>query len=227
MDAVLLAAVAGAAAGPVAVRVEPDAAATRLDRLTARAETREGQRAMAEAVAILEQRSHTPHVSQDRIERIAKIAAGYVYYVSLKGVTGAGSISVDATGQSGIPGLYAAGDAGTAVQSVAVATGSGARAAYAINAELALDHEQFVSARERDVVEPAALIVGRQQRRDVVHRRPALLGVLLPALRRPGDANVVARMNGGVSWTRAGGALPTGRSSAARSSMPAIPLTRL
>ena len=57
-------------------------------------------------------------------------------------LTDAGSVSVDPTGQSSIAGLYAAGDAGTAVQSVAVAAGSGARAAYAINAELALDRGQ-------------------------------------------------------------------------------------
>ena len=53
-------------------------------------------------------------------------------------LTDIGSVSVDATGLSNVPGLFAAGDAGTAVQSVAVAAGSGARAAYAINAELAL-----------------------------------------------------------------------------------------
>ena len=53
-----------------------------------------------------------------------------------------GTVSVDPTGQSSIPGLYAAGDAAAAVQSVAVAAGSGARAAYALNAELALDPAQ-------------------------------------------------------------------------------------
>jgi thioredoxin reductase len=57
-------------------------------------------------------------------------------------LTEAGTVSVDPTGQSSVPGLYATGDAGTAVQSVAVAAGSGARAAYAINAELALDPGQ-------------------------------------------------------------------------------------
>ena len=41
--------------------------------------------------------------------------------------------------ESSVPGLYAAGDAGMPVQSVAVATGSGARAAYAINAELMME----------------------------------------------------------------------------------------
>jgi thioredoxin reductase len=57
-------------------------------------------------------------------------------------ITEAGTVSVDPTGQSSIPGLYAAGDAAAAVQSVAVAAGSGARAAYALNAELALDPAQ-------------------------------------------------------------------------------------
>ena len=57
-------------------------------------------------------------------------------------LTDAGSVGVDPAGQSSIAGLYAAGDAGTPVQSVAVAAGSGARAAYAINAELALDRGQ-------------------------------------------------------------------------------------
>jgi tryptophan synthase alpha chain len=33
-----------------------------------------------------------PTTPDDRIERIAKLAAGYVYYVSLKGVTGAGNL---------------------------------------------------------------------------------------------------------------------------------------
>src|SRR4029077_17707292 len=33
-----------------------------------------------------------PTTSDARIERIAKLAAGYVYYVSLKGVTGAGHL---------------------------------------------------------------------------------------------------------------------------------------
>ena len=50
-----------------------------------------------------------------------------------------GSVETDAAGQTSVPGLYAAGDAGSTVQSVAVATGSGARAAYAINAELAME----------------------------------------------------------------------------------------
>ena len=38
-----------------------------------------------------------------------------------------GSVQTDAAGQTSVPGLYAAGDAGSTVQSVAVATGSGAR----------------------------------------------------------------------------------------------------
>ncbi len=57
-------------------------------------------------------------------------------------MTDSGSVGVDPAGQTAITGLYAAGDAGTPVQSVAVAAGSGARAAYAINAELALDSAQ-------------------------------------------------------------------------------------
>ena len=54
-------------------------------------------------------------------------------------LTEMGSVETDAAGQTSEPGLYAAGDAATTVQSVAVATGSGARAAYAINAELAME----------------------------------------------------------------------------------------
>ena len=46
-------------------------------------------------------------------------------------------IETDPMGLTSVPGLYVAGDASEQVQSVAVATGSGARAAYAINAELA------------------------------------------------------------------------------------------
>ena len=49
-----------------------------------------------------------------------------------------GTVSVDEVGLSTVPGLYVAGDAATPVQSVAVATASGARAAYAINADLAI-----------------------------------------------------------------------------------------
>jgi len=37
-----------------------------------------------------------PTTPDDRIERIAKLAAGYVYYVSLKGVTGAGNLDAGA-----------------------------------------------------------------------------------------------------------------------------------
>ena len=51
-------------------------------------------------------------------------------------LTDTGTVAIDPTGQSSVPGLYVAGDAATPVQSVAVATGSGARAAYAINASL-------------------------------------------------------------------------------------------
>jgi thioredoxin reductase len=53
------------------------------------------------------------------------------------GLTETGAVHTDETGLTTVPGLYAAGDAGTEVQSVAVATGSGARAAYALNADLA------------------------------------------------------------------------------------------
>ena len=54
-------------------------------------------------------------------------------------LTAAGTVEADPTGLSSVAGLYVAGDAATQVQSVAVATGSGARAAYAINAALALE----------------------------------------------------------------------------------------
>jgi thioredoxin reductase len=54
-------------------------------------------------------------------------------------LTEIGSVETDAAGQTSVRGLYAAGDAGSTVQSVAVATGSGARAAYVINAELAME----------------------------------------------------------------------------------------
>ena len=37
-----------------------------------------------------------PTTPDDRIERIARLAAGYVYYVSLKGVTGAGNLDAGA-----------------------------------------------------------------------------------------------------------------------------------
>jgi thioredoxin reductase len=60
-------------------------------------------------------------------------------------LTDDGTIATDATGRSSIPGLYAAGDAATPVQSVAVATASGARAAYAINAELALSRPRTLA----------------------------------------------------------------------------------
>jgi len=52
-------------------------------------------------------------------------------------LTDMGTVATDATGLSTVPGLYVAGDAATPVQSVAIASASGARAAYAINAELA------------------------------------------------------------------------------------------
>jgi tryptophan synthase alpha chain len=40
-----------------------------------------------------------PTTPEARIERIARIAAGYVYYVSLKGVTGAGNLDTDDVGR--------------------------------------------------------------------------------------------------------------------------------
>ena len=56
-----------------------------------------------------------------------------------------GTVATDAAGLSTVPNLYAAGDAATAVQSVAVATGTGARAAYAINGELATHRPQIAT----------------------------------------------------------------------------------
>jgi thioredoxin reductase len=53
-------------------------------------------------------------------------------------LTAAGTAVTDDAGLSTVAGLYVAGDAATPVQSVAVATASGARAAYAINADLAI-----------------------------------------------------------------------------------------
>ncbi len=40
-----------------------------------------------------------PTTNEERIERVAKLARGYVYYVSLKGVTGAGNIDLSAIEQ--------------------------------------------------------------------------------------------------------------------------------
>ena len=57
-------------------------------------------------------------------------------------LTETGTVAVDEAGVSTVPGLYVAGDAATPVQSVAVATASGARAAYAITADLAIPHHQ-------------------------------------------------------------------------------------
>jgi thioredoxin reductase len=51
--------------------------------------------------------------------------------------TRAGTIAVNANGRTSVAGLYAAGDAADALQSIAIASGSGARAAYAIHADLA------------------------------------------------------------------------------------------
>jgi len=40
-----------------------------------------------------------PTSTDARVERVSKLARGYVYYVSLKGVTGAGHLDLDAIGQ--------------------------------------------------------------------------------------------------------------------------------
>ncbi len=39
-----------------------------------------------------------PTSTEDRIERVARVASGYIYYVSLKGITGAGHLDVAAVG---------------------------------------------------------------------------------------------------------------------------------
>lgn len=54
-------------------------------------------------------------------------------------LTPSGSVETGEAGQSTVPGLYVAGDAATEAKSVAIATGSGARAAYALNLELAME----------------------------------------------------------------------------------------
>ena len=41
-----------------------------------------------------------PTSSEERMARIGKVASGYVYYVSLKGVTGAGHLDTDAVAQA-------------------------------------------------------------------------------------------------------------------------------
>src|SRR4051794_31238898 len=51
-----------------------------------------------------------------------------------------GLIVADASGRTAVPGVYAAGDAAAAVRSVAIAIGSGARAATAMAADLIVDH---------------------------------------------------------------------------------------
>jgi thioredoxin reductase len=50
-----------------------------------------------------------------------------------------GLIAADASGRTAVPGVYAAGDAAAAVRSVAIAIGSGARAATAMTADLIVD----------------------------------------------------------------------------------------
>src|SRR3954471_5501993 len=51
-----------------------------------------------------------------------------------------GLIVADASGRTAVPAIYAAGDAAAAVRSVAIAIGSGARAATAMAADLIVDH---------------------------------------------------------------------------------------
>src|SRR4051812_18466308 len=51
-----------------------------------------------------------------------------------------GLIVADASGRTAVPAVYAAGDAAAAVRSVAIAIGSGARAATAIVTDLIVDH---------------------------------------------------------------------------------------
>ena len=51
-----------------------------------------------------------------------------------------GLIVADESGRTGVPAVYAAGDAAAAVRSVAIAIGSGARAATAMAADLIVDH---------------------------------------------------------------------------------------
>ena len=41
-----------------------------------------------------------PTSTDQRIQQVARIASGYVYYVSLKGVTGAGNLDIAAVGRS-------------------------------------------------------------------------------------------------------------------------------
>ncbi len=48
-----------------------------------------------------------PTSSQERFEQVGRLAHGYVYYVSLKGVTGSGSLNLDEVAQR-IPGIRAA-----------------------------------------------------------------------------------------------------------------------
>jgi len=50
-----------------------------------------------------------PTSTDDRIERVAAVASGYIYYVSLKGITGAGHLDVDAVAAR-IPSIRARAD---------------------------------------------------------------------------------------------------------------------
>jgi thioredoxin reductase len=75
-------------------------------------------------------------------------------------LTAAGSVAIELTGQSSVAGLYIAGDAATPVQSVAVAAGSGARAAYVINASLLSELPKPATDKLHDATAAAASPVG-------------------------------------------------------------------
>ncbi len=81
-------------------------------------------------------REHSP-VGRDALFIQPQLALASDLAVTLGAeLTDTGTVAIDPAGQSSVSGLYIAGDAATPVQSVAVATGSGARAAYAVNASL-------------------------------------------------------------------------------------------
>jgi thioredoxin reductase len=82
-------------------------------------------------------RRHDALFVQPRLELASDLAAS----VGAE-LTPTGTVAVDEAGLSTVAGLYVAGDAATPVQSVAVSTGSGARAAYAINADLAVPRHE-------------------------------------------------------------------------------------
>jgi len=96
-----------------------------------------------------------PTTSEARLERIAGLAAGYLYYVSLKGVTGSDRIDVDSLAQrvealhhaSRLPVAVGFGirDAATAAQVAAVADGVIVGSALVSRvAELQKDHERLL-----------------------------------------------------------------------------------